>query len=124
MHTVDERNMELCFNRKLLRLEYAIVGLSLADFFAMVFAAAYSQSLEPVWRVVLVAVGTASVLVGSVVAVKIEHDAGYYECPHCGARHVPSLAACVFAPHMWRSRLFRCPACGQRGYHKKVLTKD
>ena len=55
------------------------------------------------------------------VAVKLEQDAGYYECPHCHARYVPALKAVVLAPHRGRSRKMKCPYCGEKGYHKKRL---
>lgn len=58
---------------------------------------------------------------GVVVAVKLEHDAGYYECPHYRTRYVPTLKAVVFAPHRGRSRKMKCPHCSKKGYHKKVL---
>ena len=55
---------------------------------------------------------------------KIEHDAGYYECPNCGERYVPTMKAMFWAPHMGRSRKMKCPYCGQKGYHKKVISKN
>ena len=73
--------------------------------------------------------GLASAMVGPGIAVAIgfalciEHDAGYYQCPHCGKAYVPTKRAVVLAPHLGRSRKMRCPYCGQKGYHKKVLTR-
>ena len=55
---------------------------------------------------------------------KIEHDAGYYECPNCGERYVPTMKAMFWAPHMGRSRRMTCPHCGKKGYHKKVISKN
>ena len=46
-----------------------------------------------------------------------------YICPHCGERYVPAMRAVWFAPHIGRSRLMKCPRCGKRGYHRKVMTK-
>ena len=54
---------------------------------------------------------------------RVEHDAGYYECPHCQYRYVPTMKAVVLAPHIGRDRRMKCPRCGKKGYHKKVLTK-
>lgn len=55
---------------------------------------------------------------------RIEHDAGYYECPNCGERYVPSMKVMFWAPHIGRVRKMTCPHCGKNGYHKKVLTKN
>lgn len=55
---------------------------------------------------------------------RIEHDAGYYECPNCGERYVPSMKVMFWAQHIGRARKMTCPHCGKNGYHKKVLTKN
>lgn len=55
---------------------------------------------------------------------KIEHDAGYYECPNCGERYVPTMKEMFWAPHMGWNRKLTCPYCGKKGYHKKVISKN
>ena len=64
-----------------------------------------------------------AILVFGIIGIKIEHDAGYYECPNCGERYVPSMLAVVLAIHVGTTRRLKCPYCGKRGFHKKVLTK-
>ena len=88
----------------------------------MIFAASFAV-VYFWWRLALIAAGLAILTVGIAVAVKLEHDAGYYECPHCHARYVPTMRAVVFSPHIGRSRKMKCPRCGQRGYHRKILTR-
>lgn len=53
----------------------------------------------------------------------IEHDAGYYECPNCKMRYIPTRKAVLLAPHYGTTRKMECPYCGKKGYHKKVFTK-
>jgi DNA-directed RNA polymerase subunit RPC12/RpoP len=55
---------------------------------------------------------------------KLEREAGYYECPHCGHRYVPEGVPFWFAMHMGRTRYLKCPECGKRGWQKKVLSMD
>ena len=55
---------------------------------------------------------------------RIEHDAGYYECPNCGERYVPTMKDMFWAPHMGRNRRLKCPYCGKKGYHKKVISRN
>ena len=55
---------------------------------------------------------------------KIEHDAGYYECPNCGERYVPTMKEMYLAPHMGRTRRLKCPHCGEKAYHKKVISQN
>ena len=109
-------------NRKLLTLETVIGFTSSIAFIVMIFAASFAVE-NFWWRIALILVGMAIFIVGIVFAIKLEHDAGYYECPNCQQRYVPTLSAVVFAPHIGRSRKMKCVHCGKKGYHKKVLTK-
>ena len=85
-----------------------------------VFAACFATEILW-WRIGLLGAALVLLAAGIAVAVKLERDAGYYECPHCHTRYVPTLKAVVFAPHLGRSRKMKCPYCGNKGYHKKVL---
>ena len=117
LREAEERN-----NRRMLSLEVVLGSLSTVAALVMVFAASFGTEAVG-WRVGLLAAAWVTMVVGIGAAVKIERDAGYYECPHCHARYVPTLRAVVMAPHWGRSRNMRCPHCGKGGYHKKVLTK-
>lgn len=44
-------------------------------------------------------------------------------CPVCKKRYVPTMKAVVMALHSGTSRKMKCPYCGNKSYHKKVLTK-
>ena len=71
----------------------------------------------------LCSLGALIIISAIVYGLKIEHEAGYYECPECKERYVPSMKAIVLAPHYGTTRKMRCPHCNKRGYHKKVMTK-
>ena len=119
---LELQKQEALNNRRLLWLEVVIGLLSTAAALVMIFAASFAV-VYFWWRLALIAAGLAILTVGIAVAVKLEHDAGYYECPHCHARYVPTMWAVVFSPHIGRSRKMKCPRCGQRGYHRKILTR-
>ena len=57
-------------------------------------------------------------------ALKLEIEAGYYECRNCHHRHVPTYAQALMAPHMSTTRFLKCPKCNKRTWSKKVLTKE
>ena len=108
--------------RKLLDMEIVIGLISTVSFLTMLFAAAFADSL-PMWvRIVLGAVGTVQFLLAMFFAIKIETEAGYYECQSCGKRYVPSFGSVLMAMHVGRTRYMRCPHCGKRSWQKKVLT--
>lgn len=53
----------------------------------------------------------------------IEQKTGYYICPHCGYRYVPTYKSVLMAPHYFTTRLLKCPKCGKKGWHKKSIKK-
>lgn len=55
---------------------------------------------------------------------KLEVEAGYYECKACHHRHIPSYQEALNAPHMSTTRYLKCPKCGKRTWSKKVMTKE
>ena len=63
-------------------------------------------------------------LVAMPFALKIEQKAGYYKCKKCGHLHIPQYGSVFWAMHSGRTRYMKCPACGERSWQKKVLTKD
>ena len=109
-------------NKRLLAYEKVIGWSSSVTFMILIFAASFAV-ISNIWRIVMMFIGAAIFATGMVACLRIEHDAGYYECPSCGWRYVPTMKAVVFAPHMGLSRKMKCPHCENLGYHKKVLTK-
>ena len=121
-HLLELQRQEAEQNKKLLSLETVIAASATVNYLVMIFAAVFAVEMLA-WRLALILTGLAILVVAIAYALRIEHDAGYYECPHCGARYIPTMRAVVLAPHIGRSRSMKCPRCGQRGYHKKALTK-
>lgn len=121
-HLLQLRTQEETANRKLLAMENVIGYTSSVSFILLVFAASFAVT-DTLWRIALLAAGLVFFAVGVAYCLKIEHDAGYYECPECGETYIPSMKAVVFALHIGRNRKMTCPHCGKRAYHKKVLTK-
>ena len=121
-HLLEMRQQEEEANRRLLSVEWVIgVGGTVALFLGL-FAGLYATT-NIWWRAVLIGSGAVMFAVGAWYALRIEQMAGYYECPECGERYVPSMAAVFIAPHFGRTRKMKCPRCGKWAYQKKVLTK-
>lgn len=109
-------------NKKLLALENVIGYTCSISFLILIFAASFAVTTS-MWRIGMIVSGSIIFLIGMYHSVKLEHDAGYYECPNCRKHYVPTMRAVIMAPHKGRNRKMKCPYCSQRGYHKKVLTK-
>lgn len=119
---LELKKREEDLNKKLLFFEVVIgVGATIV-LFIMVFAAAYATQ-STAWRVGLIVSGFVIFIIGAMLALKIETEAGYYECKHCGEKYVPSYAAVNLAMHMGRTRYLKCPKCGKKSWSKKVLSK-
>ena len=114
-------------DKQLLNMEI-VIGVVGVLFLITTFAfgiGGYTYLSLPLWAMILAMVfGVMMFLVTMFFALIIEQKAGYYECKECHARYVPSLVAVIFAPHMGRSRYMKCPHCGKRSYHKKVLSQQ
>lgn len=110
-------------NRFMLRQEVVIGMLSTVSFLILVFTAALAVA-NAAWRYGMIAAGIIIFGVGTYNALKIEKEAGYYECKQCGFRYVPEMRNVVMAQHIGRNRKMKCPHCGEKTWQKKVLTKE
>ncbi len=110
-------------DRHLLRLEVVIGVLSVFILLAMTFVASYLE-MEERKRIVLILAGLIPCIIGCGYAVKIEQTAGYYKCSKCGHAYVPTFKSVLWAQHMGRTRKMKCPECGKKCWHKKVISKD
>ena len=54
---------------------------------------------------------------------KLEVEAGYYECNNCHHKFVPSYFKAFITPHINTTRFFKCPNCGKRTWCKKTMHK-
>ena len=110
-------------DRRLLMLEVFIGIIAIVSLLAIMGVAIFVPMAD--WlKAVLVVVAFVIFAAGSFSALRIEQVAGYYECPNCGHRYVPTYWAMNRAPHMGRTRFLKCPKCGVREWQKKVLTKE
>ena len=110
-------------DKRLLCVEVFIGITATVVLFAMVLLAAFVQMSNGL-RISLMVLGFILFFAGCFYALRIEQVAGYYACKECGHRYVPTYKTVNLAPHMGRSRHMRCPECGKKSWHKKVLTKE
>ncbi len=86
----------------MLLLEIVIGVLSVIVLLGFNLVAAYFQMAD--WlKVVLAVTGFVLGVVGIMSALKIEQEAGYYECGKCRQRYVPTYKSVVWAMHVNRT---------------------
>lgn len=112
-------------DKLLLQLELWMIGSVIPLFVGMsLFGSYLCDNGQVVWGSILIFSQFLLLIPFVYFGLKIEHDAGYYECPNCGERYVPTMKAMFWAPHMGRTRKMTCPHCGKKGYHRKVVSKN
>ena len=107
-------------DKELLRAEIVIGILISLIMFACIFTASFAN-MEDWLRVVLIIIGIIPFAIGISYAIRIEQIAGYYECPNCHHKYVPTYKNVLFAQHLNRTRKMKCPKCGKKSWQKKVL---
>lgn len=107
-------------DKQLLGFEIVIGTLSLIILLGCTFAASFFL-MEDWLRIVLIVSGFVICLVGLGFAIRIEQTAGYYRCPHCGHRYVPTYQSVLWSMHFGRTRYMKCPNCQKHGWQKKVV---
>jgi len=110
-------------DKRLLFAEIVIGVAATVMMFALLAVSVFVQ-MEEWLRFVLIGLGFAVLITGSLYALRIEQVAGYYECQKCKCRHIPTYGAVFLAPHNARTRYMRCPECSRRSWQKKVLSKE
>ncbi len=120
---VEMAQQKLDADKRLLSLEILIGIFSIIILLGSTMAASLFE-MDAWLRILIIALGFAISLVGIGYALKIEQEAGYYQCAKCNHRYVPSFASVLFAMHVNRTRYMKCPHCGKHSWNKKVLTKD
>lgn len=108
--------------RMLLKLEIFMGVISVAAFAVPFVTGALLMNRNSMAGTVLIASGVIILTAFAFVGVWIEQQAGYYKCAECGHHYKPTYRSIVLAPHIGRTRKMRCPKCGNKSYHKKVLS--
>ena len=110
-------------NKKMMMYEIVIGSISTVSFVILIMAAALIN-MEIYFRVALFVIAFIILISGVVFALKIEAEAGYYECKNCHHRYVPKFSSVFFAMHYGTTRYLKCPKCHKKTWNKKVMTKE
>lgn len=108
--------------RMLLKLEIFMGVITLTAFAVLILTGVLLMNRNQVAGTVLIVSGVIILFAFAFVGTWIEQQAGYSECAVCGYRYQPTYKNVVLAPHIGRTRKMRCPKCGKKSYHKKVLS--
>ena len=118
LKTQQEKN-----NKFLLIVESVLGYMASITFIILIFVASFVNL--PTWlRIVLIVVGLIHFIIGVNVCLKIEKDAGFYECGHCHHKYIPTYKQVLFAMHIGRTRYMKCPKCNKKSWSKKTINNE
>lgn len=109
-------------NKKKIILSAVVCAMMLVSVVTMFLVAGYCE-IALGWRIALIVIAVAEIVVGITVGCILDKNAGYYECKHCKARFTPTMTAYVMGMHGITWRRLKCPECGKVSNCKKRLTK-
>ena len=108
---------------KKLYMDMWVIGITAFVFYiATVILGAIAFGEGPIFGIIVV-VSTILLLAACFYALKLEIEAGYYECKNCHHKHIPTYFQALMAPHMSTTRYLKCPKCNKKNWSKKVMTK-
>ena len=120
---VELAKQEELKNKKLIMDMYVMAITTVVFYIGITLLAAYTLGEGKLFGII-VAVSTIVLVIVAFYALKLEIDAGYYECRKCHHRYVPkSYWKAMISPHLNTTRYLKCPKCGKRSWAKKVMNK-
>ena len=110
-------------NKKLFVYMWVLFISIMLFYFGILFIS--TLLLEEGWLLgLIIGVSTFVFVVTAFIGLKMEVDAGYYECKNCHHRFKPTYKEALCAMHMSTTRHLRCPKCGKKSWAKKVMSKS
>lgn len=109
-------------NRKRMALSIITGVITIIAVCALVVIASFID-LPAIVRIILIVFSAAVAAAGIAVAVMLDIEAGYFECPYCKELFVPSMDEYVKGYHTFTKRRLTCPKCGKTGMCKHRVTR-
>lgn len=109
-------------DKRLLNIEVIMGIISIIMYLIVIMIVSFSN-MQDSTRVLIIMILTVFVFIECLLALRIEQQAGYYECRKCHHKYVPTYSNVLWAMHINRTRYMKCPKCQKRSWQKKVLTK-
>ena len=104
----------------LFKIEWILAIFSVIILVGAALVSAYL--ITETWaRVTLLVTGFILCFIGLIFSTKIEQVAGYYECKHCGHKHIPKFHSILWSMHLGRTRYMKCPKCEKKSWQKKRI---
>lgn len=118
----DDRENEEFMNKEKIKYMWLLLITTVIVYIVVLFVAVYILREGPRLGIII-GVSTTIVVAIAFYGLKLEVEAGYYECKNCHHKYVPTYFDAMMAPHMATTRYLKCPNCNKRTWSKKVMSK-
>ena len=117
LRELEERN-----NKTLLMMEM-VIGFTCSITVMIVLFVTCFTDIDLIPRIVLIGTAITVFIIGIFFGMKLEREAGYYECNKCHNKYVPNIFPFWISMHFGRTRYLKCPKCNNYSWNRKVLSK-
>lgn len=101
----------------------SLMGISCIITTILLMMLASFLDMEDWLRILIIIVGFAAMIIDCFALCFLDNDIGYFECKYCKKRFVPSIIDYIKGPHIFTTRMLKCPECGKISYCKKRLSR-
>ncbi len=119
---IEMAKQEEINNKRIMRDMWVLLITAAVFYAAILGISVYAFGESTTFAIITVIASIMFISVGFY-ALKLEVDAGYYECSKCHHRFKTKYMSALMAPHLSTTRYLKCPNCGKRAWSKKVVTK-
>lgn len=120
---LDMQKLKEEADKRLLRTETIILFLAIIIYITFVMIITFYDLSEKISALILIPL-TIFVFMICLLALRIEQQAGYYECQKCHHKYIPTYSSVFLAAHINRTRYMKCLKCQQRSWQRKVINKN
>lgn len=119
---INQKKQIEILNKQAIRAEY-IISFFLACLILAVACITKNIEMSTIALVIIWSVVVISFVFTVIFSLKLELDAGCYECGKCGNLHKSTFKDVFFSMHMGTTRYLKCPKCKKYSWSKKILDK-
>lgn len=120
---IEMAKQEEIKNKKLMMDMWVLLITTIILYVGIILLAAYTLE-EGLLLETVICVSTVIMVFVAFYGLKLEVDAGYYQCKNCHHKFIPKYLTALFAPHINTTRYLKCPKCNKRSWSKKVMSKE
>ncbi len=110
-------------DRRLLVTEIILAIISTISFIIILLGAVYAIETLHIYTLPIIAIILDVIMYITAMSfgLFIEQKAGYYLCPKCNHKYIPTYTQVYLAMHINRTRFMKCPHCKKISWNKKII---